>query len=80
MEICGNEIKPEWLFEVVAEYYHEKGYSFDEYDKENNLIILQTALPDIIEEKDVFNKLHSCDNTFRASGFLKIPYAIYSRK
>lgn len=80
MKICGCELKPEWLFKVVAEYYKKKGYSFDEYDKENNLITIDVSLYDIIEKEDEFLNTKAPNEFFCASGYLKIPYTIFSKK
>lgn len=75
MRTCIKGIELDTLSKIIAEYYREQGYDFDEYDTENNLLVVNQSLMDIYEDT---NGLDDETTPFFASGYLKIPYTIFS--
>ena len=75
MDTCITDYDIDKLANIIAEYYHKLGYNFDEYDKDHNLIVVDYSLLHIQERE---NMATNKETSFYASGFLMIPYTMFS--
>lgn len=44
MNTCITDYDIDKLANIIAKYYHQLGYNLDEYDKDNNLIVVDYSL------------------------------------
>ena len=75
MNTCITDYDIDKLANIIAKYYHQLGYNLDEYDKDNNIIVVDYSLLRIQERE---NMATNKETPFYASGFLMIPYTIFS--